>query len=848
MAIIKCKMCGGDLNLIVGQTVAECEFCGTRQTVPAADNEKKLTLFARANRLRAACEFDKAAGIYESIVADFPEEAEAYWGLVLCKYGIEYVDDPATGKKIPTCHRSSFDSVMDDSNFEQAMENADEVALRVYREEAKQIEGIRKGILEVSSNEQPYDIFICYKETDVNGDRTVDSVLAQDIYAALTDKGYRVFFSRITLEGILGQDYESYIFAALNSAKIMLAVGTCYEHYNAVWVKNEWSRYLKIIAQDKNKYLIPCYKGIDAYDMPKEFAHLQGQDMGKVGAIQDLLRGVEKILPKQPNTTVIQERVVVGGNDPTTASYLKRVFIFLEDGDWKSANEYCEKVLDLDPENALAYVGKLMAELRVQRREYLKDQRKLFDTRSNYLKAIRFADPALKDELEGYLAHIHKRLQNAETEAAYQNACSAMRNEEYEEAINLFGAISGYEDSDKRRQLCQKKYQELLDELKAKREETAVLSKRIHINSNFAVGINENGTLVNTDPYVKEMNSGWKNLIAVTAVCNEDIFALRADGTVISNEMDAEQDFDQMYFVKDWKNIISISGGSEHLLGLKKDGTVLATGSNHHGECDVSRWKEIVQISAGSCVSVGLKKNGTVVVTGFAEGLDELNNWMDIVAISCGTDHVLGLKANGTVVAAGENKYGQCNIFDWKNIVAISAGEDHSLGLTKEHTVVATKFIKTGEAGDISDFGQCDVGAWKNMVAVYAGDAVSLGITSDGYAVATGCIENCSCCVADWKLFGTFISDREKLAHQSAQKRVNRLKELTLTRIEISEKIQDIVQERDSLTGFFAGKRRKELEKQREALYAQDDKVLNEIRTLFDEEEKQQAENLRHIQ
>ena len=122
MAVIKCKMCGGELELISGSTVAECEYCGSRQTVPNADNEKKLTLFSRANRLRIANEFDKAAGIYESIVADFPEEAEAYWGLVLCKYGIEYVDDPATGKKIPTCHRSSFDSVLEDPNLEQAME------------------------------------------------------------------------------------------------------------------------------------------------------------------------------------------------------------------------------------------------------------------------------------------------------------------------------------------------------------------------------------------------------------------------------------------------------------------------------------------------------------------------------------------------------------------------------------------------------------------------------------------------------------------------------------------------------------------------------------------------------
>ena len=145
MAIIRCKMCGGELALIENQTVAECEYCGSRQTVPTMDNEKKLTLFARASRLRAACEFDKAAGIYETIVADFPEEAESYWGLVLCKYGIEYVDDPATGKKIPTCHRSSFESLLEDPDFEQTLENADALARRVYREEAKQIEQIRRG-------------------------------------------------------------------------------------------------------------------------------------------------------------------------------------------------------------------------------------------------------------------------------------------------------------------------------------------------------------------------------------------------------------------------------------------------------------------------------------------------------------------------------------------------------------------------------------------------------------------------------------------------------------------------------------------------------------------------------
>lgn len=295
MAILRCKMCGGDLHIQDGRTVAICEYCGTKQTVPTADNEKKVTLFSRANRLRFNCDFDQAASLYESIVAEFPDEAEAYWGLVLCKYGIEYVDDPATGKKIPTCHRTSFDNVMDDGNFEIVIKKADILARQVYLDEGQKIENLRKDILAVSSKEKPYDIFISYKEKDDNGERTIDSVLAQDIYDQLTAKGYRVFFSRISLEDKLGQEYEPYIFAALYSAKIMLVIGADYEHFNAVWVKNEWKRYLQLMTRDHTKVLIPCYKDIDAYDLPKEFQKLQAQNLGKVGATQDLLRGIDKI-------------------------------------------------------------------------------------------------------------------------------------------------------------------------------------------------------------------------------------------------------------------------------------------------------------------------------------------------------------------------------------------------------------------------------------------------------------------------------------------------------------------------------------------------------------------------
>ena len=482
MAVLKCKMCGGELSFDEGATVCECEYCGSKQTIPNVDDEKRVKLYERANRLRLNNEFDKAYGVYESIIAESSEEAEAYWGLVLCKYGIEYVDDPSTGDKVPTCHRSSFDSVMEDANFELVMENADPVARSVYREQAKAIEEIRKGIIEVSSKEEPYDIFICYKETDENGDRTVDSLIAQDTYDALTEKGYKVFFSRITLEDKLGQEYEPYIFAALNSAKVMLVFGTDYEYFNAVWVKNEWSRYLQLMAKGEKKTLIPCYKNLDAYDIPKEFARLQAQDMGKVGALQDLLRGIEKIIPLSKAPVAEKVHTSVTANTATVDSLLKRAFIFLNDKDWSSAEEYCEKVLDIDPENAQAYLGELMAELRVSKKYDLKNCKQPFDTQRNYEKVLRYGDAALTSEMKGYIKHINDRNKEEQRNTAYNKARRLMQSanteDGYMNAADAFTGILDYRDAADLRQMCFEKAEaarkdSILKEAKAKLSENS---------------------------------------------------------------------------------------------------------------------------------------------------------------------------------------------------------------------------------------------------------------------------------------------------------------------------------------------------------------------------------------
>ena len=40
----QCKMCGGTLEIKNNDTVGVCEYCGTKQTLPRLDNDKKANL------------------------------------------------------------------------------------------------------------------------------------------------------------------------------------------------------------------------------------------------------------------------------------------------------------------------------------------------------------------------------------------------------------------------------------------------------------------------------------------------------------------------------------------------------------------------------------------------------------------------------------------------------------------------------------------------------------------------------------------------------------------------------------------------------------------------------------
>lgn len=480
MAIIKCKMCGGSIEISADKTYGTCDSCGSTMTFPKVSDEQRVNLFNRANHFRRQNEFDKAIAAYERILEQDNTDAEAHWGVVLSRYGIEYVEDPVSHERIPTCHRVQMESILSDTDYLAAKENApDTYSAELYEKEAKQIAEIQKGILAISAQEEPYDVFICYKESTDGGSRTKDSTLAQDIYYQLTNDGYKVFFSRITLEDKLGKQYEPYIFAALNSAKVMLVIGTKPEYLNAVWVKNEWSRYLALMKQDRSKLLIPCYRDMDPYDLPEELSALQSQDMSKIGFMQDLLHGIKKVLDVEKEETSASVTTAVG---PGVKSLLTRAHLFLEDGDFVSANEYADKVLDIDPKYAPAYMVKVQVKEKVRKEADLAYCKHALTNDGDYQKAVRFADPQNKAVYEGYNQTIIKRLEEESREEFYRNTVLRYKNagNNQQELLKIaadFDRLKDYKDSAQQAKLCREKAERIrieseqrAAEAKAKRE------------------------------------------------------------------------------------------------------------------------------------------------------------------------------------------------------------------------------------------------------------------------------------------------------------------------------------------------------------------------------------------
>jgi len=502
---------------------------------------------------------------------------------------------------------------------------------------------------------------------------------------------------------------------------------------------------------------------MDAYELPEEFAHLQAQDMSKIGFISDVVRGIKKVVtPEEPKQTVVKETVTVGANS-NTASLLERVFMFLEDGDWNSANEYCEKVLDIEPKCAEAYLGKLMAELCVKEQDALKNIEEPFNDNNNYQKAIRFGDEKLKSELQGYIEFINERNEEERLNAVYAKAINQMNTvtteEEFKATSIAFDSIKNYKDAKELAEECLKKAEN------AKKDSSYNRCLRI-LEKGETASINE---LEQVYESLNKLN-GYKDSKQKADECSKMIEAIKAKNEQeriekiqkeeqerIEREKQAEAERiereKQEQAEREAKARIAKRNKKIAIITTPIVCVVIAfiivlntviIPNNKYNEAialmDVGKYEDAIQLFNDVLGIKDAKEKLLEAKEKLQEALEKKREATEAYSrtIALGSHHTIGLKTDKTVVStkytgSSEHYHGECEVQGWKDIIAISAGTSHTVGLKSDGTVVSTKYTGSSEYYH----NQCEVQSWKDIVAISSGSVHTVGLKSDGTVVAT---------------------------------------------------------------------------------------------------------------
>lgn len=546
------------LELVEGKSLCGCKFCGTIQSVPLLDSAEKAELCARAETLRREYRYDKAIALYEELIRLAPTDADLYWALTLCRYGAELSPDGSV-----SLNRIQAHSVLSDEDYKLALKFANEETREFMERRAEQIDRVRREGVELSGGAE-YDIYLCAREVDQNGHRVMDSVIAARLYSRLTAEGFRVFSPQKALEDKSGGEWEPYIFAALTSARVMIVVGTSAESFEDVWVRNAWSRFSEL----SGKTIIPVLSDMPPSELPEELSKLQALDMSRLGAESDLISAIKAVTVEM----TVAVRNVRGDieNDPL----IRRAELFLEDGDFERAEDICAQLLSKSPNNAGAYVIRLLAEYKLANENALDDMTENFTVSENYRLAMRYGSEPLR-----------ARLKERSNRSLYRKFTARLNNagdneRELSAAAADLRTLGNYADAAELAERAEKEIDELREKSEIKRRDG------VYELAAKAVSESVDAAILRSAEHSLRSLGDYKDAPALAEKCAARIAELPAMPTVTFTDDEP----------RTWKKYLPFAAGGAALLAAAV--TVIVSVNVHRKPAPV------VEVSTQSTVSV----------------------------------------------------------------------------------------------------------------------------------------------------------------------------------------------------------------------------------------------------
>ena len=255
-------------------------------------------------------EFEEAEKRFSGFIKKYPKRYEGYWGLVRARYGIKLEKD-INGKEVPSCYISAYEDFREDTDFKKALELVKySIIYNDLNEKAELIANVCREWRE-EARKYSYDIFISFKdERKELGISDADRLEMENLYRYLWRKGYRkVFFSPISLEEFAGKRYDPYIFNALQTAKALIVYGSKPEYFTSTWVQNEWTRFLRMMAdgEKKNGSCIVAYQGFNPKELPLDLRKIQAIDASKGSFYADVMDRINDVFKEEKKVDTNEE-------------------------------------------------------------------------------------------------------------------------------------------------------------------------------------------------------------------------------------------------------------------------------------------------------------------------------------------------------------------------------------------------------------------------------------------------------------------------------------------------------------------------------------------------------------
>ncbi len=421
-----CGICGGIINPDESKTTGTCMGCGHISAYPKAD----VKILNRITYLRNNYRFDEAQKLATELTVKHAEDSEAFWALLLCEYGIQYVRNGSL--RFPVCRKdvSELVSLKESNSYKKAISYATEDNLRNYEDLSSALEDSINVSLNIMKQQKEYDVFILSPENS-----TVDSDFDGDkIYLRFTaNLGFSAFFGPECLKDMDPVEKAAQTLFALKHSKLLIApFRTTSDTYNG-YLNYSVDIFSEDIDEKNKKQMFPAFNSreLNFQQLPEKLVWCDDVfDVSQDDFMRELSEKIETIL--KPEVASIVPDDIVTATVANKENLIKRAYMFLEDGEFETADSYFDKILDIDIEESRAYIGKLLAECRIRSEEDIKKLPQTVTDDKNFKKALRFATPEQKAHYEELNNALIRRIEEERREVAEQRARLQAEREEKE--------------------------------------------------------------------------------------------------------------------------------------------------------------------------------------------------------------------------------------------------------------------------------------------------------------------------------------------------------------------------------------------------------------------------------